>query len=79
MPKENRYYRGAGYHVNHDVAEAFAESYLSEDGKLINIDSDSFESDLQHFLESHCMVENAFRTVNTDKLFTELREDAGVF
>lgn len=79
MQSENRYCRGPGYHVDHVVAQEFAEKYLSDNGELVNIDSESFESDLKHFLDSHNMVEQAYRTINTSKIFEELRGDEGVF
>ncbi|HAS6882996.1 hypothetical protein NOK75_25435 [Vibrio parahaemolyticus] len=79
MQSENRYYRGPGYHVDHVVAEEFADKYLSDNGELINTDSGSFESDLKHFLDSHNMVEQAYRTINTSKIFEELRDNEGVF
>ncbi len=79
MQKENRYYRGPGYHVNARSAEEFADKYLDENGMLINTDSDDFKSDLECFLNSHNMVEEAYRTIETAKIFDALRNDEGVY
>ena len=79
MQKENCYFRGPGYHVDHVVAEEFADKYINDDGRLINMDSDEFKSDLESFLNAHNMVEEAYRTVGTSKLFEELRDKEGVF
>lgn len=73
MQESNRYYRGAGYHVDRHVAEDFAAQYLGENGELVNMDSDNFKSDLEAFLQSHAMVEEAYRTIGTSQLFQELR------
>lgn len=79
MQKRNRYYRGAGYHVDRHSAEEFADKYLDDDGKLINLDSEDFQVDLEFFLRSHSMVEEAYRTIETPHLFQELRDPDGVF
>lgn len=79
MQQDNCYYRGPGYHVDHRVAEEFADKYLSENGELINTDSKSFKADLKHFLDAHNMVEQATRTIHTSKIFAELRNNEGIF
>lgn len=75
----NRYFRGPGYHVTQCVAEKFADKYIDDKGQIINMDSDDFKSDLEFFMSSHGMVEEAYRTVETEKLFSELRNNEGVY
>lgn len=79
MKTDNRYFRGPGYHVTQCVAENFADKYIDDNGQIINMDSDDFKSDLEGFLKSHGMVEEAYLTIETEKLFNDLRKDEGVF
>lgn len=77
MPNKNRYYRGPGYHVDSSVAEYFADKYLSENGRLTNTDSPEFKADLEVFLFSHCAVEEAYVTAETEQLLNSVREVEG--